>query len=221
MLSVSPLAATPSCVLFTFVECWWWWPGALQRHVGAAPTELSPCLLPPQRLQALNMFWQSGLAPDETVVLLHPPLPVAGVSTVMERERQQNDSLVRGYLAEWPRVGSVRTFPIPDVYSPIRNPSAVVSIPANPCSDSVAVCTKYVLNSKQCAFLSAECSFRWCGSRKKRQLAAGPVRVVLVDAVRAHFVHEDRASPCFVLGNHFDGAGVVIHLRGVQPEGKW
>ena len=29
------------------------------------------------------------LAPDETVVLLHPPLPLVGVLTVMERERQQ------------------------------------------------------------------------------------------------------------------------------------
>ena len=34
------------------------------------------------------------LAPDETVILLHPPLPLVGVSIVMERERQQNDSLV-------------------------------------------------------------------------------------------------------------------------------
>ena len=29
----------------------------------------------------------------QTVILLHPPLPVLGVSIVMERERQQNDSL--------------------------------------------------------------------------------------------------------------------------------
>ena len=35
-------------------------------------------------------------APDETAILLHPPLPLVGVSTVMERERQQNDSLVNG-----------------------------------------------------------------------------------------------------------------------------
>ena len=33
---------------------------------------------------------------DETVILLHPPLPLAGVSIVMERERQQTDSLVNG-----------------------------------------------------------------------------------------------------------------------------
>ena len=36
------------------------------------------------------------LAPGETVILLHPPLPLVGVSIAMERERQQNDSLVNG-----------------------------------------------------------------------------------------------------------------------------
>ena len=36
-------------------------------------------------------------AVDETsVILLHPPLPLVGVSVVMERERQQNDSLFNG-----------------------------------------------------------------------------------------------------------------------------
>ena len=33
----------------------------------------------------------------ETVILLHPPLPLVGVSIVMETGCQQNDSLVRGY----------------------------------------------------------------------------------------------------------------------------
>ena len=37
------------------------------------------------------------IAPDETVILLHPPLPLVGVSIGMERGCQQNDSLVRGY----------------------------------------------------------------------------------------------------------------------------
>ena len=37
-----------------------------------------------------------SLAVDETVILLHPPLPLAGVSIVMERERQHDDSLVNG-----------------------------------------------------------------------------------------------------------------------------
>ena len=32
------------------------------------------------------------LAPDETDILLHPPLTLVGVSIVMERERQENDS---------------------------------------------------------------------------------------------------------------------------------
>ena len=36
------------------------------------------------------------VAPDETVILLHPPLHVVGVSIAMERYRQQNDSLVNG-----------------------------------------------------------------------------------------------------------------------------
>ena len=36
------------------------------------------------------------LAPDETVILLPPPLPLVGLSIVMVRERQQNDSLVNG-----------------------------------------------------------------------------------------------------------------------------
>ena len=33
----------------------------------------------------------------ETVISLTPPLPLVGVSVVMERERQQNDSLADGY----------------------------------------------------------------------------------------------------------------------------
>ena len=36
------------------------------------------------------------IAVDETVILLHPPLPLVGVSTVMERERQYTDSLADG-----------------------------------------------------------------------------------------------------------------------------
>ena len=39
-----------------------------------------------------------GLAPDKTVILLHPLLPLAGVSTGMERGCQQNDSLVNGEI---------------------------------------------------------------------------------------------------------------------------
>ena len=41
---------------------------------------------------------QEGLAVGgETVILLHPALHLVGVSIVMERERQQNDSLANGY----------------------------------------------------------------------------------------------------------------------------
>ena len=36
------------------------------------------------------------VAVDETAILLHPPQPLVGASIVMERERQQNDSLVNG-----------------------------------------------------------------------------------------------------------------------------
>ena len=35
-------------------------------------------------------------AVDETVILLHHPLPLVGVSMVMERERQQNGRLENG-----------------------------------------------------------------------------------------------------------------------------
>ena len=43
-----------------------------------------------------KLFQLVGLAADETVIPLHPPPPLVGVSIVMERERQQNDSLVIG-----------------------------------------------------------------------------------------------------------------------------
>ena len=38
-----------------------------------------------------------GLAAGETVILLHPPLPSAGVTIGMERGCQQNNSLADGY----------------------------------------------------------------------------------------------------------------------------
>ena len=38
------------------------------------------------------------VAVGETVILLHPLLPSAGVSIGMEKERQQNDSLANGYV---------------------------------------------------------------------------------------------------------------------------
>ena len=39
---------------------------------------------------------QEIVAVGETVILLHPPLSVVGVSIAMERDRQQNDSLANG-----------------------------------------------------------------------------------------------------------------------------
>ena len=48
------------------------------------------------------------LAIDETVILLQPPLFLAGVSIVMERERQQNDkTLVNGYRRRPERNGGL------------------------------------------------------------------------------------------------------------------
>ena len=41
---------------------------------------------------------EKGIVVGETVILLHPPLPVAGVSIGMERECQQNDSIANGYM---------------------------------------------------------------------------------------------------------------------------
>ena len=44
------------------------------------------------------------LAVDKTVILLHPPLPLVGVSMRMERGCQQNDSLADGYGRQLGRV---------------------------------------------------------------------------------------------------------------------
>ena len=41
--------------------------------------------------------WRTGLAVGETVILLHPPLPLVGVSIGVERGCQQNDSLADGW----------------------------------------------------------------------------------------------------------------------------
>ena len=44
----------------------------------------------------LKCTMTTNLAVGETVILLHPPLPLVGVSIAMERDRQQNDSLANG-----------------------------------------------------------------------------------------------------------------------------
>ena len=52
---------------------------------------------------------QASLAPDESsVLLLHPPLPLARVSIVTERERQQNDSLANGQASRTRGTGQLR-----------------------------------------------------------------------------------------------------------------
>ena len=65
----------------------------------------------PSSITAVNLARAAALAagkpfvrPDimtyvcgqDHAILLHPPLPLAGVSTAMERERQQNGSLADG-----------------------------------------------------------------------------------------------------------------------------
>ena len=45
----------------------------------------------------------ANLAVDETVILLHPPLHLAGVSIVIERERQQNGKSRQGLPGPSPR----------------------------------------------------------------------------------------------------------------------
>ena len=45
----------------------------------------------------LRTFCAAVIAVGETVILLHPPLPLVGVSIAMERECQQNNSLANGY----------------------------------------------------------------------------------------------------------------------------
>ena len=50
-------------------------------------------------------------------LLLYPPLPLVGASIAMERERQQNDSLVNGYssplAAPPPPAGAAAAGPLP------------------------------------------------------------------------------------------------------------
>ena len=62
-------------------------------------TELSPTARRGGVRAVLPEGSQRHLAPDESsVILLNPPPPLAGVSTAMKRERQQNDrTLVNGF----------------------------------------------------------------------------------------------------------------------------
>ena len=67
-----------------------------------------------------------GVAPDETVILLHPPLPLAGLSIAMERARQPNDSLVNGQVGVAAGAGGYRLAGAPAVHSP-GNPTTTLS----------------------------------------------------------------------------------------------
>ena len=44
----------------------------------------------------VNVVGEVVLAVGETAIMMHPPLPLVGVSIRMGRERQQNDSLADG-----------------------------------------------------------------------------------------------------------------------------
>ena len=62
---------------------------------------LTSCRINGQAPAGTNAMCWSGnaavaVAVDGTVILLHPPLPLVGVSIGMERGRQQNDSLAAG-----------------------------------------------------------------------------------------------------------------------------
>ena len=66
-------------------------------HVAARTRTISSATAISNSLAGVVLTASPGLAVGETVILLHPPLPLLGVSIGMERERQQNDSLANGY----------------------------------------------------------------------------------------------------------------------------
>ena len=47
------------------------------------------------------------VAPDQTLILLHPPLPLVGVPIGTERGCQRNDSLVNGCIQDLVRIPKV------------------------------------------------------------------------------------------------------------------
>ena len=72
-------------------------PAGASRHVSSGVSVDVSSRHDCERVEQSSMrLWLLSVAPDETVILLHPPIPSVGVSIVMERERQQNDSLVNG-----------------------------------------------------------------------------------------------------------------------------
>ena len=60
---------------------------------GRLPVHVNVLNIPPT---VWNPADPVSVAVGETVILLHPPLPLVGVSIAIERERHQNDSLADG-----------------------------------------------------------------------------------------------------------------------------
>ena len=65
-------------------------------HVAARTRTISSATAISNSLAGVVLTASPGLAVGETVILLHPPLPLLGVSIGMERGCQQNDSIADG-----------------------------------------------------------------------------------------------------------------------------
>ena len=76
--------------------------GGSMALVGRRHLDAGRCTVGRARVQrgrpAVVQHVDIRLAIDETVILLHPPLPLVGAPTWMERGCQQNDCLVRGCI---------------------------------------------------------------------------------------------------------------------------
>ena len=76
------------------------WPGLMCAGIGTSSTIASASSRTPRIASAspdTRSRRTAWLAGGETVILLHPPLPLVGVSTETMRECQQNASLADGY----------------------------------------------------------------------------------------------------------------------------
>ena len=69
------------------------WGGMSRAAAKASRSGLTGDAAPPG---SISLTAPARTVVDETAILLHPPLPSACVSTVIERERQQNDRLTNG-----------------------------------------------------------------------------------------------------------------------------
>ena len=84
------------CVRFAVAKVWRW-PRCTWHSPTASPCSAGSTTAPTHRRPHAS-HCPASLAVDETVILLHPPLSLVGVSIVMERERQRNDSLANGQV---------------------------------------------------------------------------------------------------------------------------